>query len=280
MHLRHRLFIVLALVFALALPAVSRATDFLSIDITTDELVKIDSNTGTVTAIGAIGFNFTAAQLAVLGTDLYATNSPAGTVGTVALVKINPATGAMISSTTVKNGASNLSTPTADGLTSDGTTLIISFSASTSFPGFSYVLADLSTTGQLSNGATYSTSRDMDNLAAMGTSLYAIDGVVLSPNYRVDLYSVARPSTYALIGSHFTPGADGHSGAVFDSMGNLWMFRRVARVLDRVSTASGAVLQTITLSTSRDLRGLALAPEAPVRTESRTWGGVKALYRQ
>lgn len=279
MHLRHRFLIVFSLFLFALVPVVSFATDFLSIDINSDELVRIDSNTGTVTAIGAIGFNFTAAQLATLGADVYATNSPAGTLGTVTLVKINPVTGAMISSTTVKNGAVNLSTSTADGFTSDGTTLVISYSGSTTFPGFSYVLADLSTAGQVSNIATYSTSRDMDNLAALGTSLYAMDGVVTSPNYRVDLFSVARPSTYALIGSHFTTGADGHNGTVFDSMGNLWAFRRGARVLDRISTASGAVLQTVTLSTSRNMRGLTLAPETPVKTGSKTWGGVKALYR-
>jgi len=108
---------------------------------------------------------------------------------------------------------------------------------------------------------------------------YGADGVVISPNNRVDLYSVARPSTYTLLGSYFVTGNDGHTGMVFDGLGNLWMWRRGARSLDRISTATGALLQSIPIATSRSLRGLALAPQIPVKTESTTWGRVKSLYR-
>jgi len=271
---------IAALVVLLATLATARpagAVLFYSIDVATDQLVRIDSSTGTVTTVGTVGYDFGNAQLALLGGTLYATNLPLCVNGVVDLVAIDPDTGVKISQVRVKSGAADLVTSAADGLAVDGTTLLLSYRTA-GLCGAAHNLADLATSGALSNVTTFSSSAtDMDGLAVSPSGqIYAYDGVLGSPN-RADVYAVARPSSYALVGSHFT-GTEGYNGFVFDETGDFWGYRRTSHSLFRLDPTNGQVLQTIPVATTRPLAGLAVAPSV-VGVESTSWGRTKGGYR-
>lgn len=269
--------------WSLALPAVllsiapASAVVLYSIDVGADELVVLDSTTGTVVPVGPVGYNFVGAGLAMLGGTLYATNLPQCVNAVVDLVAINPDTGAKISQVRVKSGASDLVTSAADGLTSDGATLLLSYRTA-GLCGAAHNLADLATTGALSNVTTFpSATADMDGLAVSPSGqIYGYDGVSGSPT-RADLYAVTRPSSYVLVGSH-SSGTEGYVGLVFDASGDLWAYRLSSHLLCRLDPANGQVLESIPIATARSLRGLAVSVE-PVSTESTSWSRIKGAYR-
>lgn len=273
--MRHAAWIALSAVMTVSSPV--HAVLLYSIDVTSDELVRIDSSAGTVTAIGPIGYNFAYAQLAGLGGMLYATNPPACVPATVDLVEIDPGTGALVAQVRVKVGASDLVTSAADGLSSDGSTLLLSYRTA-GLCGAAHNLADLSTGGAISNVSVFpSGSADMDALAVSGGGqVIAYDGVSGSP-IRADFYAVTRPSSYVLSGSHST-GTGAYSGIVFDGSGDFWAYHRTGHTLNRIDPDTGQILQTFPITTTRSLAGLAVAT-GTVGVEPRTWGRSKGMYR-
>ncbi len=273
--MRHVAWIALLAVVASSSPV--HAVLLYSIDVNSDELVRIDSAAGTVTAIGPIGHNFGNPQLAALGGMLYATTPPACVPATVDLVEIDPGTGAKVAQVRVKVGASDLVTSAADGLSSDGTTLLISYRTA-GLCGAAHNLADLSTAGAISNVSVFpSGSADMDALAVSGGGqVIGYDGVSGSP-IRADFYAVTRPSSYVLAGSHST-GTGAYSGIVFDGSGDFWAYHRTAHTVNRIDPGTGQVLQSFPITTTRTLSGLAAAT-GTVGVEPTTWGRAKGAYR-
>lgn len=280
--MRRHLLPLLLLPLLAARPAA--ALTFYSIDVTNDQLVTIDSATGAVTTVGAIGYNFVGAQLAWLGGSLYATNLPQCVNSTIDLVKIDPATGAKISQTRVKVGASDLVASAADGLTANATSLLLSYRGSNGQCGQASILADLSTSGAVTGGVdfypAFGVAADMDNLAFDPSTNRVLgnDGVTGGSNNPMNLYNVSRPSTYTFLGGHTVASNDGYTGMVFTNTGALYMYLRVANQVRRIDPNTGAVLSSVTLTSSRALRGLAFA-QAATPVESSTWGHIKAIYR-
>lgn len=279
-----RWLVLLPLLLLVLAAGPAAAATLYSIDVNTDQLVTIDTATGAITTVGAIGHNFSGVSLAWLGGHLYATTLPPCATTFVDLVKIDPSTGAKVSQVRVKVGATDLQVSAADGLTAGATTLMISYRAASGACGQAHVLADLSTAGAVTNQTDFypvaGVASDMDNLAYDPTTgtLIGQDGVTGGATNPMNFYSVARPSTYALAGSHSVASNDGYSGTVFTDTGVLYAYLRTAHQVRRIDPATGAVLQTIALSPARTLRGLAYAPQ-PTPALPETWGGVKAIYR-
>ncbi len=265
--------------FALLCAAAPRAhaTVFYSIDITNDQLVTIDNTTGVVTTVGAIGYNFGGASLAYFNGYLYATNLPLCVTSFVDLVKIDPLTGAKVSQVRVKVGATDLQTSAADGLTANASTLLLSYRASTGACGQAHVLADLSTSGAVTNQTDFypvaAGNSDMDNIAYDPATdrLFANDGVGGASSNTMNFYVMARPSAYSLVGAYTTPVNDGDSGMVFTSSGALWVYQRVANQVRQIDTTNGHVVQSVTLTSARTLRGLAVG-QNPTPVTPSTWG--------
>lgn len=175
--------LVCALLVTLLLPSSDVEADFLySTNVSTDEFVIVDSDTGNVTVVGPLGFDAISVDLVTIGTRLYASNAVLET--RVDLYEIDTATGGTISSVEVLIGASSIGF--AEGLAQVGGQLKLAFrdDGTAPFPTRSNALGDLSLTGQLTNIqlAANSGSNDGLDLDALGddgfSQLYATDSII------------------------------------------------------------------------------------------------------
>lgn len=171
------------------------AVPLYSIDITSDLLVSVETDTGAVTEIGPLNFDATNAQLTLSGGVLYLAIP---TAGIPELYSVNQASGAA-------TFLANIAVPTVggvgapqlgEGLTADGTGLLFSYKNQAVGSGggaVSNAIGDLSLAGALTNTTNYATNVDNDVIAYDdGTGqLYAVDFVGSSSIY----YEVDHPAS-------------------------------------------------------------------------------------
>lgn len=166
-----RSFTVVGIGAALALASLSaRAAPLFSIDSSTNDLVRIESTTGAVTVVGALGVNaFNMDLTRTADGRLWALNSRFG--NRVDLHEINTATGAVISSAQVTLGGNALLS--AEGLSHSGNQLRLSYSPDDDT--FADHLGDLALSGAVSNGSFITVDIDGLSIATGATPFYAVD---------------------------------------------------------------------------------------------------------
>lgn len=147
-----------------------------SVEADADNLVLIDSATGNVTTIGALGFDATDVDLTMLGGSLYALNSNHGS--DVTLYQLNALTGATISSASVFQGATQITF--AESLANVNGQLKIGYNQVGIFA--SNTLGTLATNGQVSVVGS-SPAFDFDGMGVdqSTNTLHGIDVTSLSP---------------------------------------------------------------------------------------------------
>lgn len=167
-----------------------------SINVDTDELVKIDFPSGNVNVIGSLGLDVTAPNLAFLNNTLFAVDSDYANQK-IKLIKINTSSGvATLLGDLSLNGTKITS---AEGLAVKNNKLVVAFTTGLNNP-HSTILGDISSNGQIS--ATNDIGIDMDALTNNKSGkLFAIDS--LPSINKNKLYSITPTS---LIGSHTRNG--------------------------------------------------------------------------
>ena len=177
----------------LAVPA-AQAVLLYSVDTTNDQLVRLDSVTGAVTDIGALGQNAFDIDLALTSDGrLWGLNAQSGT--RVDLWEIDKITGAILSSSQVLESGNPVTS--AEGLGALGGQLRIGYSPAGN--SNSNTLGNLSTTGEVSVAIT--TAVDMDGLANGHSNPFGLYATDRAPGTNTFLYGVnPLTGTSALVG--------------------------------------------------------------------------------
>jgi hypothetical protein len=234
----------------------AQAIPLYSINTSTDHLVRIDSDTGVLTSVGALGRDARDIDLALTSDgQLWGLNSGSGLVE---LWQINKVTGAVDASAPVKAGAASVLS--AEGLASRGNQLKLSYDLTAA--GNSITLADVSSAGAVTGGIV--TTVDMDALADGHANSYGLYGFDRNPGTGTFLYGI-NPATgvstliqsYSdALGFHDLITLAGNQGIAIDTF---------ADKLYRLDLTNGAVLGTTTIGTGGTgvFNGLALAEPLP-----------------
>jgi hypothetical protein len=243
---------------ALGSPLIQAAVLF-STDVTTNQLVRIDTTTGGVTVVGDLGFDAFDVDLVTVGNKLYALNSQYNV--RVDLHEINATSGASVSVVQVHRAVGTVGL--AEGLAQVDGTLVIGFRDTTApFPTRSNVLGDLGTDGLISNIRTAAASYtnvglDFDALGVDETTgqLYGSDPTPFgSPNntdfLTVNLLPLSRSVFYTNVSN---PGLNIDDVVVLD--GTLFGISDQLIALD----LSTNTLSTTTLDRPGTYSGLALS---------------------
>ena len=230
------------------------AVSLYTIDITNDNLVRIDSTSGSVSNIGPLGFNATRIDLALTSDGrLWGLNTIFGS--RVDLLEIDKTTGAVLSEVQIFDGTTAVKH--AEGLGAQGSQLNIAY-AQTGIAnnGNSNQFADLSSGGIVSNVRV--SNIDMDGLAggsSNSSTLYAMDR---EPGSQTSLYSIdpinglgAIVGTYSdSLGFHDLVTLQDEAIAIDTFTNNLY----------RIDLNTGLFIGTATaIQTGLDYDGLALA---------------------
>lgn len=231
----------------------ARATLFYSVNVITDTLVTIDSDTGIVTPVGPTGHNMIEVDLAFHQGLLFGLNNDFGK--RVELFALDPATGAAVAVVPLRLGAVHLLN--AEGLTSTGPDLLVSFDTPDTQGSTlaSNALGVVSpTTGLVSQYFDYSTLNPLADMDALGTrrtdgQVFSIDRSGRADGY---LYAVDRQvPAYRMIGNApRTDDLEFVGTRLFALTSNYGLFE--------LSPANGDVLSRIPAIPSLGLSGLAL----------------------
>ncbi len=241
-----------------------------SVNVNTDELVQLDSDTGTVVNIGSLGFNALDVDLATVGNRLFALNSDF--LNRVDLHELNPFTGDALSSNQVMLGASAVLN--AEGLTQFTGQLKIGYS--TAGNAASNGLGDLGLDGLITGGL--SGSFDFDGLGENTASgqLYGLDR---EPPTRVDFFTV-QPSPLSTNVFKTT----GSELVVNDlvALGNDLFVIDQSNLLHRIDLTTNA-LSSVGLNPTGNFLGLAVVVPEPSETSlmlAAAMGAVMCLRRR
>jgi hypothetical protein len=234
----------------------AHATPFFSVDNDTDELVRIESTTGVVSVVGALGANFTDIDLTRTADGrLWGVDSIFGS--RVNLHEISTSTGAVLSTTQVNlSGIQN-----AEGLGHSGNQLVLGHSTTSSA---SNVFSELATDGTISNSVV--TAIDMDGLSSgSGTvPFYATDaaffGSWFSIFYELDPSTPGNPQITA-----FGTGVESIGSDLVADGGDIFFIDGLATPeLLSFDLAAPNVLLRVALDRTGAYRGLALANSVAV----------------
>jgi hypothetical protein len=295
---RSTLFVV-AIAVSIVLAAPAAAKKFYSMDIRYDSLVEIDTDAGTATQLGWVGFPVVAAAATSFSMELadgpvYWTNfAPDGPP--LWLAHVDPMTLTLGGALEYTLGGSTIEGRVED-LSWDGTTLVAALGLGPSSPR-PRSLADVSAAGEVSNIVDFSSfGVYLDRLAISPSGeIIALERGYSDPSQKGILYRLERPAGLTVIGEvpHLTGStAIPFLGMDFDADGNLWILEEVEATstqrslsLRRVETANAAVLEEIPivytfmgLSTGL-LLDLTYVAEGPVQNLDSSWGRLKGLYR-
>lgn len=161
------------------------------IDVAADQLVEIDTSTGAVRVIGALGYDANNIELAWSGTDLYAVNSRFGIGADIMRININNGAAVDIAPVT-HNGAAALAVEGFAGDLSTGA-LFASFRMGSGALWQANGVANLGTDGVLSNAVDTSVLNpiaDWDALEFIGPGMVGADGRPNGPDV-VDVHDMA-----------------------------------------------------------------------------------------
>ncbi len=279
----------LAVALLLAGPAGRADADLLySAEGNEDWVVLIDTNTGNVTQLSPTFYPFANPRLALQDGLLWTgqfRNQPVPCPLSHVLQSIDPSTWTVASPFALLTiGGTTLETSRNGDMTSDGTTLIISYEAGPcDGPVRASTLADLAADGSLSNIADLSgVGADMTAIAAgPNGEVYAASHIVGGV---ATVQRIVRPATFEVTGTHQVNSALGYyMGMTFSNEGNLWALNYTtigipAQIeLVRIDPDTGQIVQTVPLPPG-NFDGLAPVPLAtPARSSS--WGRLKTIYR-
>jgi hypothetical protein len=234
----------------------AHAGPFFSVDITSDELVRIESTTGAVSVVGALGTDATDIDLTRTADGrLWGINSNFGSQ--VDLLEISTSTGAVLSTTQVNlPGIQN-----AEGLGHSGNQLVIGHSVNTSASNF---ISELATDGTISNSVQ--TAIDIDALGAgSGTvPFYASDAAFFSSWFSI-FYELdpSTPTNPQIAG--FSTGAESiGSDLVADGADIFFIDGLATPELLSFDISSPTPLSRIALDRLGSYRGLAIGTSVAV----------------
>lgn len=294
-----------SLLFAVAIAGTMVSADpaaakkFYSMDIRYDALVEIDTDAGTATQLGWVGYPVVAAaatSFAMEFTDgpVYWTNfAPDGPP--LWLAHVDPMTLTFGGAVEYTIGGSAIEGRVED-LSWDGATLVAALGIGPNSPR-PQSLADVSAAGEVSNLDDFSSfGVYLDRLAISPSGeIFALERGYSDPSQRGTLYRLVRPAGVTVIGEvpHLTGStAIPFLGMDFDAEGNLWILEEVdatstqrSLVMRRVDPASAAVLEEIPIVYTLMgyptglLLDLSYVSEGPVQILDSSWGRLKDLYR-
>ena len=263
-HLEHSKRTLLSLGIAqVALLTAARGDVLYSVDYTTDQLVLIDSQVGTVVVVGSLGTDVFDVDLAVLNGQLFAADShDAYTNPYCDLLVIDRASGAVTHSVRATLNGSNVY---AEGLATVGGQLWIAFDPAPT--GYSHEIGVVDpATGVINNALSYlSFSADMDGLGADPSGmLHAVDATPAqlqsSRVYRVGL----NPQSYTLFaGPYGSPSDPLGMNDVVLTMSDAYAIENYSRRILRLDPSTGALTHAANLNPSLALLGLEFACSSP-----------------
>jgi hypothetical protein len=235
---------------------IAQAGPFFSVDTATSELVRINSTTGAVTVVGALGRSITDIDLTRTADGrLWGIDSVFNSH--VDLLEISTSTGNVLSTTQINlPGIQN-----AEGLGHSGNQLVIGHSTSTSA---SNVLSDFGTDGSISNSVV--TAIDMDGLSSgSGTvPFYAMDAALFGSWFSL-LYELDpnTPSNPQIAG--FSTGTEPIGSDLVAEGADIFFIDGLATPeLLSFNLSSPTVLNRLDLDRAGSYRGLAVADSVAV----------------
>jgi hypothetical protein len=234
----------------------SRALPLFSVDVSTDELVRIESTTGAVSVVGNLGFNALDIDLARTPDGrLWGLNSQFQV--RVDLYEINPITGAMISSVQILLPSGSPVT-SAEALTSEGAQLKIGYAPAGD--ANSNTLGDLSLAGAISNSVAFLI--DFDGLGPRSVA-DLFDAVDRTPGVStiVHVADESGPST-SVIGTYNATTVVGND--VYRIGNDIFMADNGSAVLHRIDLSAPTPINTTTLNRSGTYLGIAPADSLAV----------------
>lgn len=231
----------------------AHAADFFSVDIATDELVGIDSDTATISTIGEIGHEMHESDMTSLNGLLYAITSnspdPFSSLG-YSLVTIDPTLGSSLSAINMTSNGGNVH---AEAITTLDGKLIIGHSHDRTG-----VVNPL--TGMVTDSQAHGV--DIDGLGTtLGGQMIAVDGTHGTPNNHFDYFTIERdPPGATLLGDIWFAGGTGDFA--FSPVGSFGLDSVYTQLVEYDFEGPPTIVQTIPLSPSgHNLRGLAYIPE-------------------
>lgn len=250
----------------------ARAVSLFSVDVNSDSLVKIDSETGAVSVVGSLQFDATSTDLASFNNRLFILDTVFQ--NRVDIYEVNPSTAQTVSSAQVLlNGNPVLH---GEALTNEGNQLKIGFSSGGNETS-SESLGDLSLAGEITNAIE--TTGDFDGLGGDGVSrFFSVDppgfGVGPSPVFTVDLTtgSLSSFTTVPRIGNDLVVSGE-----------NLFLLDNSLAVTEAflltVSTSNGLITDTVSLGNGQYF-GLAVVPEPLTILGTATAVGFGAFFKR
>jgi len=244
-----------AMVVAAAAAGASAGTLF-SIDTNTSELVRIDSATGAITAVGPTGIDLRAAHLTYTGGTLWAMLLDAS--GSYRLTTIDTSTGATGPLVAMTLGGREVAP--VEGLASDKSTgeLYVSFSRDVVVDQSSEALGRVSSSGVITEIGPWNPAFDVDGFVGLdGGGFFGVDrNPALGGTLRL-----ASIDTAANLSVLTTRSFDGQVDGLADfaSAGDrVWAADFVTNNLHTFDAATGALIGSVAYDPSRRLRGLAV----------------------
>jgi len=189
----------LCLIIIICLSSNLFAAFFYSINCKTDELIKIDSETGEIEVIGSIGYDITSADLAYFQDRLFILNNTYEDGfetlenNNVELVEISPYNGSKISVKPVRYNGSKIAL--AEGFNAFSDVIKIAFTVNVD--ASSELLGDIDLDGNITNAKDYKTA-DIDALGInhFNNDLYSID---VEPEVKTSIYKLNNDATLSKI---------------------------------------------------------------------------------
>lgn len=228
-----------------------------SVNVQTDELVKIETTTGAVTVVGSIGHQMQGTDLAGLNGMVYATTqkNPGFNLNGMTLVAINPATGGKVSAVDMLLGTNQVFS---EGLTATNGQLIATFDNLSTTSVRSGVVNPV--TGAISDAQFH--GPDLDELGTtLDGRIIAVDGINFAGNTRqMAFYELGRnPTSTAFLGDFLMQGS--LDDIVFTPFG-AFSLDHLSQNLYRIDLSVPSIVQTIPLGpVALQLDGLAYVPE-------------------
>lgn len=234
----------------------AHAGPFFSVDIASDELVRIESTTGAVSVVGALGTDAIDIDLTRTADGrLWGLNSNFGS--RVDLLEISTSTGAVLSTTQVNlSGIQN-----AEGLGHSGNQLTIGHSVNSSASNF---FSELATDGTISN--SIQTSVDIDGMSAgSGTTPYYLLDAALIGAWRtlIHTFDPSIPSS-SQIANILTGSEPIGNDRVIDGTDIFYIDGGITPELFNSSLASPGTAGSIDLDRAGSYRGLAIGTSVAV----------------
>jgi len=247
-----------------------------SVDIDSENLVTVETATGSVQIVGNTGADMHGISLTCAEGVLYGNNTFVDSHAD--LVQFDRSDGSILWSNRITVGGASVTL--SEALASRGGALIAAF-RSGSEPTKSNALGELSLSGELTQVVDYSTfdpTADVDALVARSDGhLLWLDATPGVNDYRFfDVTYDPPDASYDHLGTHQPYRAI--SGLAFTES-EFWALDSINRQLLRLDPATGGILEIVPYQSTSQLRGLAFCPGL-MGVDPLGWGVVKARYRR